>query len=262
MSTAIESEVNQTTAPQVALFVTCLADLFRPATAEASLRLLQDAGCDVIVPKEQTCCGQPQYNSGDRDGARALARNLIRSLTPYEYVVVPSGSCAGMLIKHYPNLFDGAWKARADALAERVYELTQFLADVCQFQPSEVSANPSYVYHDACAGLRELGIKAQPRKLLQQAGNTVVEISDGEVCCGFGGTFCAKMPDVSAKMADDKLSQIEESGQHTVLAGDLGCLLALAGRAQRRGLKIDFKHVAEALDPQSKAAPIGTPSGR
>ena len=247
--------------------------LFRPAAAEASLRLLQNTGCDVVVPADQTCCGQPQYNSGDRRGARALARKLISSLSSYEYVVVPSGSCAGMLIKHYPALFEGVWRERAITLAGRVFELTQFLVEVRDYSPAQAAgASPSqaagasppqaagarrYIYHDACAGLRELGVRQQPRNLLEQAGNTVVELAQGEVCCGFGGTFCAKMPDVSAKMADDKLSEIQAAGEHTVLAGDLGCLLALAGRAKRLDLDIAFKHVAEALDPLSNEAPIG-----
>jgi L-lactate dehydrogenase complex protein LldE len=250
------------TAPEatgVALFVTCLADLMRPATAFAAATLLERAGFEVIVPPLQSCCGQPGYNSGDYPGARAVAQRTVQQLEPYRYVVLPSGSCAGMLREHYPRLLDGEWADRAAALASRVYELTEFLTEVAGYRPSPVPDSPPVAYHDGCAGLRELGVRAQPRQLLRGAGFEVRELELRDVCCGFGGTFCAKMPEISAKMADDKLADIERSGASEVVAGDLGCLLALAGRARRRQLPLRFRHVAEVLAGEPLAAPIGEP---
>jgi L-lactate dehydrogenase complex protein LldE len=249
--------------PAVALFVTCLVDLFRPEVGFATLRLLEDAGCRVYVPRAQTCCGQPGYNNGDYEGARAVARDLIRTFEQSEFVVVPSGSCAGMLIHHYPNLLEGAWRERARALAERTWELTTFLSDVLgDILPARrpvpaAQAQAAVAYHDGCAGLRELGIREQPRRLLAESGLAVRELEQPDVCCGFGGTFCAKMPAISAKMADDKLKDAVKTGADTLVAGDLGCLLALAGRARREGVALSFRHVAELLDGEFEAPPIG-----
>lgn len=247
--------------PAVALFVTCLVDLFRPEVGFAALRLLEDAGCRVYVPRAQTCCGQPGYNNGDYEGASAVARDVIRTFEQAEFVVVPSGSCAGMLIHHYPRLLEGSWRERARALAERTWELTTFLSDVMGDAPSArrpaPAAQAAVAYHDGCAGLRELGIREQPRRLLAEQGFTVRELEQPEVCCGFGGTFCAKMPAISAKMADDKLKDAAKTGAGTLVAGDLGCLIALAGRARREGVALSFRHVAELLDGQLEAPPIG-----
>lgn len=243
-------------APHVALLVTCLADSFRPAVARASLRLLESAGCRVTVPERQTCCGQPGYNSGDRSGAIAVARQVIEVFEAYQYVVVPSGSCAGMLRAHYPGLLSGTWRERAEALAARVYELTQFLDDVLGWTP-EARPTRRFAYHDSCAGLRELGVDAQPRRLLEAAGQEVLDLAQREVCCGFGGTFCARMPAISAKMSDDKLAAAQRSGAETLLGGDLGCLLALAGRARREEIPLHFRHVAEVLAGEDDAPPIG-----
>jgi len=249
--------------PAVALFVTCLVDLFRPEVGFATLRLLEDAGCRVYVPRAQTCCGQPGYNNGDYAGARAVARDVIRCFEQAEFVVVPSGSCAGMLIHHYPTLLEGAWRERARALAERTWGLTAFLSDVlsdaipARRPVPAARAQAAVAYHDGCAGLRELGIRDQPRRLLAASGVAVRELEQAEVCCGFGGTFCAKMPAISAKMADDKLEDAVKTGADTLVAGDLGCLIALAGRARREGVALSFRHVAELLDGQLEAPPIG-----
>jgi len=244
--------------PAVALFVTCLVDLFRPEVGFATLRLLEDAGCRVYVPRAQTCCGQPGYNNGDYAGARAVARDVIRCFEQAEFVVVPSGSCAGMLIHHYPTLLEGAWRERARALAERTWELTTFLSDVLSnVLPAGVPAQAAVAYHDGCAGLRELGIREQPRRLLAERGIAVRELEQPDVCCGFGGTFCAKMPAISAKMADDKLRDAVNTGADTLVAGDLGCLIALAGRARREGVALSFRHLAELLDGRLEAPPIG-----
>ena len=247
--------------PRVALFVTCLIDLHRPTVGFAAIRLLEQAGCQVEVPRAQTCCGQPAYNSGDRVTARDLAEGILDTFGGYDYVVVPSGSCGGMLKHHLPHLFDGDpnVRARADALAERTFELVTFLVDVMGVERLQTRhIGGPVTYHDGCSGLRELGIKEQPRRLLRAIGATVTEMADAEVCCGFGGTFCVKYPDVSIRMVSDKVRDVVATGAETVLAGDLGCLLNIAGRLQREGHRTQVRHVAEVLAGMSgQVSPIG-----
>ena len=247
--------------PRVALFVTCLVDLHRPSIGFAAIRLLEQAGCQVEVPRAQTCCGQPAYNSGDRATTRDLAAGILDTFGGYDYVVVPSGSCGGMLKHHLPHLFDDDpnLRSRADALAARTFELVSFLADVIGVDrlPVRYAGGP-VTYHDSCSGLRELGIKQQPRKLLAALGANVVEMMDPEVCCGFGGTFCVKYPDVSVRMVSDKTRDIVATGAETVLAGDLGCLLNIAGRLQREGHRTKVRHIAEVLAGMTgQVPPIG-----
>jgi len=236
--------------PRVALFVTCLVDLWRPTVGFAAIRLLEQAGCQVEVPRAQTCCGQPAYNTGDRATARELARGVIEAFIGYDYVVAPSGSCAGMLSRHLPHLFDDDpnLRARADALGAKTYELISFLVDVLGVTtlPRQPEAG-TVTYHDACSGLRELGIKEQPRRLLASIGATVTEMAEPEICCGFGGTFCVKYPEISVRMVADKARDIAATGASTVLAGDLGCLLNIAGRLTREGRTVAARHVAEVL---------------
>lgn len=258
--TAQRSTADDPPAPRVFLFVTCLADLFRPSVAFASLRLLQRAGCQVEVPEQQTCCGQPAYNSGDYEATVPLAQQVVAMLEPADYVVLPSGSCAGMISQHYPKLLTGEWQERAQAVAAKTYELTTFLTQVVPLPPplSEPVGQPSVTYHDSCAGLRELGVQAQPRQLLrEQCGIEVQELEQTEVCCGFGGTFCAKMPEISAKMTDDKLRNALASGADVLAGGDLGCLLSLAGRARRQGQQLEVRHIAELLDGDLYSPAIG-----
>jgi L-lactate dehydrogenase complex protein LldE len=236
--------------PRVGLFVTCLVDLYRPSVGFASIRLLEQAGCQVEIPRAQTCCGQPAYNSGDRATARDLAAGLLDAFGGYDYVVAPSGSCAGMLKTHLPHLFDNDpnLRARADRMAQRTYELTSFLVGVRGFVPPPGAARAgSFTYHDSCSGLRELGVKAQPRRLLEAVGARVIEMAEPEICCGFGGTFCVKYPDISGRMVADKVRDIGTTRADTVLAGDLGCLLNISGRLLREGVKVDARHVAEVL---------------
>lgn len=250
------------TDPRVALFVTCLADLIRPSVAFASLSLLERAGFRVEVPRAQTCCGQPAYNSGDREAALPVAKDVIRAFEQYDYIVAPSGSCAGMLRHHYPHLLEGAWQQRAREMADKVWELTSFLHDVAGLPPLPAGkmSFEEVTYHDSCAGLRELGIEEQPRNLLRDTCNTRVnELTQTEVCCGFGGTFCTKMPDIATRMADDKLDAAAATGARLVTGGDLGCLLNLAGRASRRGLDLEFRHVAELLAGDTDTPAIGEP---
>ncbi len=250
--------------PHVALFVTCLVDLFRPSVAFDAIRLLERAGCRVSVPHGQTCCGQPGYNGGDYESAIPLARRTIEALEAADYVVVPSGSCAGMISHHYPRLLDGDWARRARDLAARTWELTRFLTEVAPLGAGagRTAAVPTVTYHDGCAGLRELGIREQPRTLLRECcGIEISELQQPEVCCGFGGTFCAKMPEISAKMTDDKLEDALSTGADILAGGDLGCLLNIAGRARRTGACISVRHIAELLADDLDGPAIGEPGG-
>lgn len=243
---------------RVALLATCLVDLFRPTVAFAAVKLLEDAGCHVEVPV-QTCCGQPAFNSGDRADARALAEQLIAAFEGCDYVVGPSGSCIGML-RHYPELFEAgsAWQARAAALADKSYELLAFLVDVCGVEQVDAHYAGCVTYHDSCSGLRELGVKAQPRKLLASvSGLQLKEMEEAEICCGFGGTFCIKYPEISNRMVSDKCASIVASGADTLLAGDLGCLLNIAGKLKREGSTIRVRHVAEVLAGVADEPAIG-----
>jgi L-lactate dehydrogenase complex protein LldE len=252
--------------PHVALFVTCLVDLMRPSVGFAAVKLLEDAGCDVVVPAAQTCCGQPAYNSGDAKDAASLARNVIRAFEGFAYVVVPSGSCAGTISVHYPELFkdDPKMARRARDLAARTFELTTFLADVLKVGPIAGRYPAVAAYHDSCSGLRELGIRRQPRALLAGIeGLELKELTSGENCCGFGGLFCVKYPEISEKMVDIKVDDIKASGANLLLGGDLGCLMNMAGRLYRRGEDVEVRHVAEVLAGMTEeTAPLGAGKGR
>jgi len=249
--------------PHVGLFVTCLVDLFRPTVGFAAVKLLEDAGCKVSVPSAQVCCGQPAYNSGDRRDAAEIAKQTIAAFRDFEYVVAPSGSCAGMIREHYPALLAGepAWKREADALAGRTYELTAFLVDVLQVDRISARFAGRVTYHDSCSGLRELGVKAQPRKLLASVeGLELTELPGAETCCGFGGTFCVKYPEISGEIVARKTADIAATGAQTVLAGDLGCLLNMAGRLTREGIPVRARHVAEVLAGMAEGPAIGEPA--
>ena len=250
---------------RVGLFVTCLVDLFRPTIGLAAAKLLGDAGCIVEAPAAQTCCGQPAYNSGDRKTATAIARQVVDTFEGFDHVVAPSGSCAGMLRGHYPALLagDAAHAARAAALAAKSHELVAFLVDVLGQERVSARFQGRVTYHDSCSGLRELGVKSQPRRLLQSVeGLELKELPGAEVCCGFGGTFCIKYPEISDSMVTDKAEDIEKTlagGREggTLLAGDLGCLLNMAGKLGRRGARVKSRHVAEVLAGMAEGPAIG-----
>ncbi len=246
--------------PRVGLFVTCLVDMMRPSVGFAAVKLLEEAGCAVEVPRAQSCCGQPAYNSGDRADTAAIAANTIAAFEGYDYVVAPSGSCAAMLKEHYPGLFENdlVLKQKAVDLAGRTYELISFLADVRGVTKVQARHDGRVTYHDSCSGLRELGVKAQPRALLGSVeGLTLSEMADAEVCCGFGGTFCVKYPDISNTMVSEKAKVIEASGADTLLAGDLGCLMNMAGKLKRQGSRVRVRHVAEVLAGLTDQPAIG-----
>lgn len=244
--------------PTVGLMITCLTDLFRPDIGFASVKLLELAGCKVLVP-EQSCCGQPGYNNGDKAGARQVAEQNIEIFKTFDFVVAPSGSCCAMVKHHYPALFENGSPQQEKALnlAEKTYELTQFLCDIMQLDfgsliPAEKTNPEQHItYHDSCSGLRELGIQQQPRVLLQQSGSIHLhELPDANVCCGFGGTFCVKYPEISDRMASQKVSAALSTGATTLVMGDLGCLLNLEGKVRRDRAPIEVKHVAEVLADQ------------
>ena len=259
-------------ARRVGLFVTCLVDLYRPSTGFAAVRLLEAAGCEVEVPEGQTCCGQPAFNSGDVGTTRAIARSVVERFEGFDHVVAPSGSCAGMIRRHLPGLFadDTRWRGRAERLAERTWELASFLVDVCGAAGAAGGGLPGVAaprgvrratYHDSCSGLRELGVREQPRRLLAGvAGLDLVELPDREACCGFGGTFCVKYPEISGRMVEEKVENVAATGADAVLAGDLGCLLNIAGRLGREGRPVRAFHVAEVLAGTADRG-IGEPAG-
>ncbi len=250
--------------PRVGLFVTCLVDLHRPTVGFAAIKLLEEAGCQVEVPRAQTCCGQPAYNSGDRRTAQDLGRAVLDAFRGFDYVVVPSGSCGGMIHHHLPALFDDDPNLRRDAqaLGERTWELVSFLTEVMGVERVSAAYSGLVTYHDSCSGLRELGVKAQPRALLGSvAGLELRELAEPEVCCGFGGTFCVKYPEISNRMVSDKAADVIATGADTLLAGDLGCLLNMAGRLSRLGAEVQVRHVAEVLaDMTDEVPPIGQPA--
>jgi L-lactate dehydrogenase complex protein LldE len=243
---------------QIGLFVTCLVDLFRPQIGFAAIQLLEQTHCYVIVPEKQTCCGQPAYNSGDRDDTRQIAKQVITLFETFDYVVVPSGSCAGMISHHYPALFaeDVDMHKRAKYLAKKTYELIDFLVTVLKVENVNAEFNKKITYHDACSGLRELHIKKQPRTLLSNVqGLTLKELPDCEECCGFGGTFCVKYPDISNKMVTDKAKAIQSTNADVLLAGDLGCLMNMAGKLQRLNSNVQVFHIAEVLANMAEGSP-------
>ncbi len=236
---------------RVGLFVTCLVDLMRPEIAMATVRLLESAGCAVEVPMNQTCCGQPGYNSGDTDAGRRLARRFLEDFEGFDHVVLPSGSCGGMIRRHYPELFrdDPDLRHRIQALAERTWELTAFLHDVLRVDRLPGSFEGEITYHDSCSGLRELGVREQPRALLALNPRIhLTEMRDSRACCGFGGAFSVKYGEISAAIADAKIDDATATGARCLVLGDLGCMLHLEGRLRRRGdTTTRVLHVAQVL---------------
>lgn len=244
---------------RVGLFVTCLVDAMRPSIGFSALELLESAGFEVQVPSAQTCCGQPAWNSGDKRATHDLATKWLREFESFDYVVAPSGSCAGMVVAHYAEVFrdDPDLKARAAAIAAKTYELTDFLLRVAGIDKVSLSKSAcagKVTYHDSCSGLRELGIQSQPRQLIgQQGAADLIEMKDSRQCCGFGGTFAVKYGEVSSAICDDKCSNIKESGADAVVLGDLGCMMNIEGRLRRLGETTKVIHIAELLTGRDPA---------
>lgn len=245
--------------PNVGLFVTCLVDLLRPSVGFASVWLLESAGCNVTVPERQTCCGQPAYNSGHAAGAQAIARTFINEFEEFDYVVVPSASCAAMLKVHMPQLFSGDGdEHRANRLASRIFELTEFLSSKTSFQADSTSLAGRVAFHDGCSGLRDLGIFTGPRKLLGKMSSIeLVDIAGHETCCGFGGTFSVRYPEISNAMAGDKCRAVTDAGPDILTGCELGCLMHIAGKLSRQGAAVHCRHISEILAGDLSEPPIG-----
>jgi L-lactate dehydrogenase complex protein LldE len=247
---------------RVGLLVTCLADMFRPQVGFAAVKLLEQAGCEVEVPT-QTCCGQPAYNAGDANDAAMLARNIIAAFEPFDFVVAPSGSCSGMVRVHYPKLLqeDPQWGPRATKLAAKTHELFSFLVNVRGMKTVVARCPAVAVYHDSCSSLREMNVSAEPRTLLSSVGGlTLRDLQEPQTCCGFGGFFSVKYPEISGRMADDKIGDAKSQKAEMILGGDLGCLLHLAGRLKRRGDPTPVRHAAEVLADMGAGPALGEPT--
>ncbi len=254
ISPYLQPTANTITQPKVALFVTCLADSMRPSVAFATIKLLEAAGCEVHVPKAQTCCGQPAFNSGDRNNTRLIAQQTMAALAGYDYVVGPSGSCIGML-HQYPDLFEEGSKdyLSTQALARQAYEITSFLVDVMAFKLPPNNTKAQITYHDSCAGLRELGIHQQPRKLLAQMPNIQLkEIPEADTCCGFGGTFSVKHGDISAAMVNDKSKSLLEADVVRYVSADWGCMMNINGALEYQKKSLRGEHIASYLLKRTK----------
>ena len=236
---------------KVGLFVTCLVNTMRPSVGFAAIKLLEDAGCTVDVPESQSCCGQPAFNSGDDEGTRQIAYQTIKQFETFDYVVVPSGSCAAMIKKNFVEVLKDQpeWLARAEHLASITHELLSFLVDVCDFEPSGVELEGSYTYHDSCSGYRSLHVYEQPRKMLANVkGLDHRPLHGHSECCGFGGTFCVKYSDISNEIVAEKAENVLATEADYLLGGDMCCLMNIAGKLNREGHKeIEALHTAEVL---------------
>lgn len=238
----------------VYFFGTCVIDLFYPGAGLAGMELLKRAGIRVVFPPAQSCCGQPARNSGYLDEARAVALTQIETFPNDWPIVVPSGSCAGMMKTHYPDLFVGHPEhARAKAFSARVFELTDFLVNVLDLRLEDKGAPVRVTWHGSCHSMREMGVTDQPKALLRQLANvTLIENPREKECCGFGGTFAVRQPEISAAMVTDKVAALEETGAAEVLSGDCGCLMNITGALEKANKPIHGRHIAEFLLERTK----------
>jgi L-lactate dehydrogenase complex protein LldE len=238
--------------PKVTLFVQCMVDAMAPDAAMGMVRLFDRLGIDTCFPKDQTCCGQPAFNTGYRSASRKSAKHFIQVFEKAGCIVCPSGSCVAMVKHHYLELFadDPHWLERAKNVGGKIFELTEFLVDVLKISDVGATYRGTVTYHDSCHLLRTLGVGRQPRELLSHvSGLTLVEMAHSDRCCGFGGTFSIKYPDISTALVADKVSRIIETGADTVVGCDMGCLLNIEGYLTRMGHPVKVKHIAEVLAP-------------
>ncbi len=236
--------------PRVSLFVTCIVDQLFPKVGLAMADVLERAGCEVDFPEEQTCCGQPAFNTGYRREAREVARHFLRVFRDSEYIVIPSGSCASMIRNHYAELFakEPEWLDAVRRVQLRVWEFTEFLTEVAKVEDVGARFERTVTFHDSCHALRELGVKQGPRRLLANVrGLTLKEMTPAEECCGFGGTFSVKFPEVSTGMAQAKLDAIAGTGAEYVVGVDASCLMQIQGALSRAGMAVGTMHIAEVL---------------
>jgi len=235
---------------KITLFIPCLVDSMYPEVGRAMVKLLQRLGADLIYPPEQTCCGQPGFNSGFRTEARRTARHFIRTFEDADQVVCPSGSCVHMVRNHYPDLFrtEPQWMERAQKIGKRIFELTEYLVDVLGIEKVAAVYKGSATYHDSCHLLRGIGVSEQPRKLIQNVeGLQLIEMNDADRCCGFGGAFAVNYPVISTAMVDNKVANIMATGADLVVGCDIGCLMNIQGRLHRMGSPIRTLHIAQLL---------------
>ncbi len=235
---------------KVSLFITCISDIMFPNVGKNTVEILERLGCEVDFPTMQTCCGQPAYNSGYLEEAKGSMKQMIRAFKDAEYVVGPSGSCVGM-IREYPHVFKGdpEWEKPAQELAAKTYELTQFIVDVLGVKDVGSTFKGKVTYHPSCHMTRILGVKDAPKILLQNVkGIEFVELPSGEDCCGFGGTFSVKKPEISAEMVKEKSRHVTETGAEYLVGGDMGCLMNIGGRMQREGKNVKVIHISEILN--------------
>lgn len=235
---------------KVTLFATCLVDMFQGNVGKATVELLERLGCEIDFPMNQVCCGQPSYNSGYVEKSKATLKNMISAFEQAEVVVTPSGSCAYML-KEYPHIFKGdpIWEKKAQQLADKTYELTDFIVNVLKIENVGARLEGKATYHTSCHMTRLLGVKAAPMTLLQHVeGLEYVELPGKERCCGFGGTFSVKMGDISGQMVSEKVCDVEQTEANILIGADAGCLMNIGGRIDRIGKPIRVMHIAEVLN--------------
>jgi L-lactate dehydrogenase complex protein LldE len=237
---------------RVSLFVTCLADQLWPSVATSAVEVLRRVGCEVTFDGRQTCCGQPAFNTGYRGEARKLAERFIEIFEAAEAVVSPSGSCTAM-VHHFHELFaeDEVWRKRAAAAAAKTHEFGSFLVNVLKVEDVGASFRGRVTWHDACHGLRDLGIRTEPRRLLRKVrGAELVEMQNADACCGFGGTFSVKYPEISTAILDNKIESIEQTAVRAVVSADASCLMQIGGRLSRLKSPVRVMHLAEVLAAQ------------
>ena len=239
---------------KVAFFVTCLIDQLCPNVGVSAVEVLRRAGCEVVFDERQTCCGQPAFNTGYRKEARKFAERFIEIFeeSDAEAIVSPSGSCTAM-VKHFYELFpkDENWRIRAEKIAAKTYEFGSFLVNVLKIENVGASFRGRLTWHDACHGLRDLNLKNEPRKLLQNVENAeFIEMPSADACCGFGGTFSVKYPEISVAILDNKIEAIESANVDAVVSCDSSCLMQIGGRLSRKGSRIKAVHIAEILASQ------------
>jgi L-lactate dehydrogenase complex protein LldE len=241
---------------KVALFATCLVDQLCPQVGVSTVVVLRRLGCEVIFDERQTCCGQPAFNTGYRKEARKFAKRFIEifEAADADAIVSPSGSCTAM-VKHFHDLFPNEenWRARADKIAAKTHELTSFLVNVLKVEKLDSQFHGKVTWHDACHGLRELNLRSEPRALLKNLRNAeFVEMPNADSCCGFGGTFSVKYPEISVAILDKKIEGIEKTGAEVVVSCDASCLMQIGGRLSRLGSKVKPMHIAEVLACQDR----------
>jgi L-lactate dehydrogenase complex protein LldE len=235
---------------KVTLFATCLVDMFQSSVGKATVELLEHLGCEIEFPESQTCCGQPSYNSGYVKETKEAMKRMIETFKDAEYIVSPSGSCAYMF-QEYPHVFkdDPVWEPKAKELAEKTYELTQFIVEVLKVEDVGATFEGRVTYHTSCHMTRLLGVKEPPITLLKNVkGLHLTDLPGKEQCCGFGGTFSVKMAQISEQMVDEKVRHVEETGAEYLIGADAGCLMNIGGRIGRQGKPIKVLHIAEVLN--------------